>query len=150
METVGAIAQYDSGTGKFNVHINGSMYNYLGFTMAGALGIPGHKLNLIPCIAGGSFGSNARGDKESVRARSGVWLQAEAGAADRFVKGDLSHFELRIGTGHFEGSIESEIFRTEFRRTGDVIFRQRALNGRERLFSRKWPFGAPDGDDLRN
>jgi CO/xanthine dehydrogenase Mo-binding subunit len=33
------------------------MYNYVGFTMAGALGVPGHKINLIPCIAGGSFGS---------------------------------------------------------------------------------------------
>jgi CO/xanthine dehydrogenase Mo-binding subunit len=70
METVGAIAQYDSGTGKFNVHINGSMYNYLGFTMAGALGIPGHKLNLIPCIAGGSFGSKLFTHKVPILAAS--------------------------------------------------------------------------------
>lgn len=57
LETVGSVATYDRGTGKFNVHINGSMYNYVGFTIAGSLGVPAHKINLIPVIAGGSFGS---------------------------------------------------------------------------------------------
>jgi CO/xanthine dehydrogenase Mo-binding subunit len=57
LETVGSVASYDRGTGKFTVHINGSMYNYVGFTMAGSLGVPMHKINLVPCIAGGSFGS---------------------------------------------------------------------------------------------
>jgi CO/xanthine dehydrogenase Mo-binding subunit len=57
IETVGAIASYESGTQKFTVHINCSMYNYVGFTMAGSLGVPAHKINLVPAIAGGSFGS---------------------------------------------------------------------------------------------
>ena len=57
METVGAVAQYDSGTGKFNIYCNSSFYNYVGFTIAGSLGVSTNKLNIIPVIAGGSFGS---------------------------------------------------------------------------------------------
>jgi CO/xanthine dehydrogenase Mo-binding subunit len=34
LETVGAVAEYDSGSGKFTVRANTSMYNYVGWTMA--------------------------------------------------------------------------------------------------------------------
>lgn len=57
LETVGAIAQYDSASGKFTIHANTSMYNYVGWTMALSLGVPAHRLNVVPVIAGGSFGS---------------------------------------------------------------------------------------------
>jgi CO/xanthine dehydrogenase Mo-binding subunit len=30
LETVGAVAEYESGAGKFTVHMNSSMYNYVG------------------------------------------------------------------------------------------------------------------------
>ena len=57
METVGALASYDDATGKFSIYANTSMYNYVGWLMAMSLKVPAHKLNIIPTIAGGSFGS---------------------------------------------------------------------------------------------
>ena len=57
LETVGAVAEYDSGSGKFTIHMNSSMYNYVGWTLALSLGVAAHKLNLVPTMAGGSFGS---------------------------------------------------------------------------------------------
>jgi len=57
METVGAVATFDEGTGKFTIYANSSMYNYVGWLMAVSLNVPPHKLNIIPTIAGGSFGS---------------------------------------------------------------------------------------------
>src|SRR5881628_1244958 len=57
METVGAIASYDEGTRKFTIYANTSMYNYVGWLMAVSLKVPAHKLNIVPTIAGGSFGS---------------------------------------------------------------------------------------------
>jgi CO/xanthine dehydrogenase Mo-binding subunit len=57
LETVGAVAEYDSASGKFTIHMNSSMYNYIGWTVALSLGVPAHKLNLVPTMAGGSFGS---------------------------------------------------------------------------------------------
>jgi CO/xanthine dehydrogenase Mo-binding subunit len=57
LETVGAVADYDCGTGKFTVHCNTSMYNYVGWLCAAALGVPSTHLNIVPTLAGGSFGS---------------------------------------------------------------------------------------------
>src|SRR5947208_3108336 len=57
METVGAIASYDEGTRKFTIYANTSIYNYVGWLMALSLKVPAHKLNIVPTIAGGSFGS---------------------------------------------------------------------------------------------
>ena len=37
IETVGAIASFDDGAGKFTIHANTSMYSYIGFTIATAL-----------------------------------------------------------------------------------------------------------------
>jgi CO/xanthine dehydrogenase Mo-binding subunit len=70
METVGAIGQYDAGSGKLTVYCNSSMYNYIGFTLAGSLGVPTHKLNVIPTIAGGSFGSKLFAHKVPIIAAS--------------------------------------------------------------------------------
>src|SRR5262249_60977876 len=57
METVGAVANYDEGTGKLTIHANTSMYNYVGWLIATSLKVPAHRLNIVPAIAGGSFGS---------------------------------------------------------------------------------------------
>ena len=32
-------------------------YNYLGLALAASLGVPANKLNIVPTLAGGSFGS---------------------------------------------------------------------------------------------
>jgi CO/xanthine dehydrogenase Mo-binding subunit len=70
LETVGAVAQYDSASGKFTIHANTSMYNYIGWTMALSLGVPAHRLNVVPVIAGGSFGSKLFVHKVCVLAAS--------------------------------------------------------------------------------
>jgi len=57
METVGAVAEYNPGTGKFTINANTSMYNYVGWLVAASLGVPAHRLNIVPTLAGGSFGS---------------------------------------------------------------------------------------------
>ena len=57
LETVGAVADYDEGTGRFTVHCNTSMYTYVGWLCAASLGVPATQLNIVPAIAGGSFGS---------------------------------------------------------------------------------------------
>ena len=57
LETCGAVVDYDNGIGKFTIHVNSSMYNYVGWLIAVTLGVEPHKLNIVPTIAGGSFGS---------------------------------------------------------------------------------------------
>lgn len=57
LETVGAVAAYDEGTGKFTIHANTSMYNYVGWLIAVSLNVPSHRVNIVPTLAGGSFGS---------------------------------------------------------------------------------------------
>ncbi|MES5486155.1 molybdopterin-dependent oxidoreductase [Bradyrhizobium sp. INPA03-11B] len=57
LENCGAVSEYDSATGKFTTHVNSSMSNYVGWLLAVTLGVPVHQLNIIPTIAGGSFGS---------------------------------------------------------------------------------------------
>ncbi|MGH8632118.1 MAG: xanthine dehydrogenase family protein molybdopterin-binding subunit [Burkholderiales bacterium] len=57
LETAGAVADYDVGTGKFTVHCNTSMYTYVGWLCAVSLNVPATQLNIVPTLAGGSFGS---------------------------------------------------------------------------------------------
>ena len=57
IETCGAVASFDEGSGKFTIYANTSMYNYIGFTIAASLNVESHQLNIIPMDAGGSFGS---------------------------------------------------------------------------------------------
>lgn len=57
LDTTGAVAQYDVGTGEMTVHTNSISATSAAFGAAASLGIPSNRLNLVPCIAGGSFGS---------------------------------------------------------------------------------------------
>lgn len=57
LETAGAVADFDAGTGKFTVHCNTSMYTYVGWLCAVSLNVPATQLNIVPTLAGGSFGS---------------------------------------------------------------------------------------------
>jgi len=57
LETAGAVGDYDEGTGKFTVYCNTSMYTFVGWLCAASLNVPATQLNIIPTLAGGSFGS---------------------------------------------------------------------------------------------
>ena len=57
IETVGAIAEYDEGSGRFTCYANTSFYNVVNFVIAGALKVSPTQLKIVPTIAGGSFGS---------------------------------------------------------------------------------------------
>src|ERR1700730_13644373 len=127
------------------------IYKYRGIASGWRLcGGPRCEAWRVGSYSGECLRSDAGGDIERVCAGSDVRLQAEAGATDCFVKGNLGDLQLRVGAGHFRGSAESQIFRPKFRGIADVPFRERALDGRERLLSRKPTSGTPDGDDFRN
>lgn len=83
METNGAVAEYDEGTGKFTIHANTSMYNYLGWLIAGSLNVPSNKVNIVPQIAGGSFGSKLFVHKIPVLAAT---LARAAGRPVKFIE----------------------------------------------------------------
>ena len=51
------MASFDDGAGRFTIQCNTSMYNYCGWMIASTLRVPPHKLNIVPTLAGGSFGS---------------------------------------------------------------------------------------------
>lgn len=68
LETVGAIASYEAGTGKFTVHANSSMYNYVGWLIAASLNVSADRFNFIPTMAGGSFGTKLFAHKVPVLA----------------------------------------------------------------------------------
>lgn len=57
IEPVGAIADYDHGTGQMTIYENSLSFTSYLFMLAGTLKIPSHKLDLHPVPAGGSFGS---------------------------------------------------------------------------------------------
>jgi carbon-monoxide dehydrogenase large subunit len=57
LETVGAIASFDPGTGMLTVHVNSLTFTSYLFLLAGTLKVPSNKLDMHPLPAGGSFGS---------------------------------------------------------------------------------------------
>lgn len=57
LETVGAVAQYNPATGMMTIYCNSVTFTFLLFLVANTLKIPSNKLDVIPCPAGGSFGS---------------------------------------------------------------------------------------------
>lgn len=57
IETCGAVAEFDAATGRFRVHSNTNMYNYVGWLCAAALHVPSTHLTIVPTMVGGSFGS---------------------------------------------------------------------------------------------
>ncbi|MDX6537300.1 MAG: hypothetical protein QOD37_1641, partial [Gaiellales bacterium] len=57
MDTNGAIAEYDRGTGVLTIYGNSMNFTYFLWLYAMTLKIPASKLRLVPVAAGGSFGS---------------------------------------------------------------------------------------------
>src|SRR5262249_5050893 len=72
IETCGAVASFDEASEKFTIYVNSSMYNYIGFTIATALKVASHQVNLVPLDAGGSFGSKLFLHKVAVLAGLGA------------------------------------------------------------------------------
>ena len=83
LETVGAVGSFDPGTGRFTIQCNTSMYNYCGWMIAETLKVPPHKLNIVPVLAGGSFGSKMFVHKVPVIA---AMLAREAGRPVKFLE----------------------------------------------------------------
>ena len=65
LETVGAIASFDRGTGMMTIDTNTLSFTSYLFMLAGTLQIPDNKLDVIPHPAGGSFGSKLFATKVS-------------------------------------------------------------------------------------
>jgi carbon-monoxide dehydrogenase large subunit len=57
LETVGAIASFDRGTGMMTIHANTLSFTSYLFLLAGTLKVPANKLDVHAAPAGGSFGS---------------------------------------------------------------------------------------------
>ena len=66
LETVGAIANFDRGTGMMTINTNTLSFTSYLFMLAGTLRVPDNKLDVIPHPAGGSFGSKLFATKVSV------------------------------------------------------------------------------------
>jgi carbon-monoxide dehydrogenase large subunit len=65
LETVGAIANFDRGTGMMTINTNTLSFTSYMFMLAGTLKVPANKLDVIPAPAGGSFGSKLFATKVS-------------------------------------------------------------------------------------
>src|SRR5918911_4204507 len=57
LETVGAVAQYDLGSGMLTISCNSLTFTHFLFMLAATLKVPSNKLDIHPTNAGGSFGS---------------------------------------------------------------------------------------------
>jgi carbon-monoxide dehydrogenase large subunit len=65
LETVGAIADFDAGTGMLTIHANSLSFTSYLFMLAGTLKIAPNRLDIHPHSAGGSFGSKLFATKVS-------------------------------------------------------------------------------------
>ena len=63
---MGAIAEYDQGTGSFTIDTNTLSFTSYLFMAAGTLKVPVNKLDIRPVPAGGSFGSKLFANKPAV------------------------------------------------------------------------------------
>lgn len=57
LETVGAVADLEAGTGMLTIRVNSVSFTSYLFMVANTLQVPSNKLDIVPMPAGGSFGS---------------------------------------------------------------------------------------------
>jgi carbon-monoxide dehydrogenase large subunit len=86
LETVGAIANFDPGTGMLTIHVNSLTFTSYLFLLAGTLKVPSNKLDMHPLPAGGSFGSKLWAVK----------VPAIAGMLSKLVGKPVKYIEDRI------------------------------------------------------
>ena len=93
LETVGAVASFDDGAGRFTIQCNTSMYNYCGWMIASTLRVAPHKLNIVPDARGRQLRQQ---DVRAQGAGAGCGAGARGGPAGQ-VHGrpDRQHHELR-------------------------------------------------------
>ena len=96
IETCGAVASFDEGSEKFTIYVNSSMYNYIGFTIAAALKVASHQVNLVPVDAGGSFGSKLFLHKVAVLAALGA---RAAGRPVKYIEDRIDNITACDGHG---------------------------------------------------
>lgn len=88
LEPVAALADYDPATGMLTIQSNSVALTNFAFLIAGTLKIPSNKLDLIPCPAGGSFGSKFWAVKVAVTA--GMCSKA-TGRPVKFIEDRVDH-----------------------------------------------------------
>lgn len=88
MDTNGAIADYDAGTGVVTIYANSMNFTYFHWLIAASLKIPASKLKVVPVAAGGSFGSKFFMHK--VPAFAG-FLSMVAGRPVKYIEDRITH-----------------------------------------------------------
>lgn len=114
LETVGAVADYDPGTGMMTIHVNSNsltLTSYL-FTLAATLKVPSNKLDMNPHPAGGSFG--AKFWEVKTAAIAGMMSKVEMDPVEirrkNFIQPDEFPYFIPTGncydSGNYEGVLE--------------------------------------------
>jgi 3-oxo-Delta1-steroid hydratase/dehydrogenase large subunit len=88
MDTNGAVASFDEGSGLLTIYCNSMSFSYLQWLLATSLKIPATKLKVVPMIAGGSFGSKVFQRKVPILAG---FLAMASGRPVKYVEDRLTH-----------------------------------------------------------
>ena len=88
MDTNGAVASLDEGSGLLTIYCNSLSFSYLQWLLATSLKIPATKLTVVPMIAGGSFGSKVFHRKAPILAG---FLALASGRPVKYVEDRLAH-----------------------------------------------------------
>ena len=88
MDTVGGIGSFDEGTGTLTIYCNSLSFSYLIWLFATSLKLPPAKVNVVPTIAGGSFGSKVYAHKVPILAG---FLTLLSGRPVKYIEDRLTH-----------------------------------------------------------
>jgi carbon-monoxide dehydrogenase large subunit len=114
LETVGAVASYDHGTGMMDIHANSLSFTSYLFMMAMTLKIPENRLDITPHPAGGSFGSKLWAVKVS----------ATAGMLSKAVGRPVKYVEDRIDNmSNCDHHGSDRIYHCDLALTRDGVFK---------------------------
>jgi CO/xanthine dehydrogenase Mo-binding subunit len=105
MDTNGAIADYDRGTGVLTIYGNSMNFTYFLWLYAVTLKIPASKLRLVPVAAGGSFGSKFFMHKVPIFTS---FLAMTAGCPVKYVEDRVTHITNNDHCGsdrHYDASL---------------------------------------------
>jgi len=95
IETAGVVVNYESATGKMTVWSNANMTNMFAASFAQMLQVSTSRLNLIPCLSGGNFGSKLSLGKNMCIAAAFAKL---TGRPTRYIDDRLEHVQAADNT----------------------------------------------------